>query len=193
MAANKKSMFSGFFFEPSEAAASAPGKGDKPVKQSSAPGKSDRTYAQTSASGKSDKVTPQSSASGKSDKVTPQKSAPGKSDKAIRQTSAPGKGDKVTPQTSAPGKTDSNRFKSEAAKKFAAGQQGLAKTRKPNSTASQGNKPNKPTKQVKQESSYKGNWAGAGAAKKPRSLQEAVRGADAGSGFLRNRLTGRNR
>ena len=180
MAANKKSMFSGFFFEPSEAAASAPGKGDKPVKQSSAPGKTDRTYAQTSAPGKSDKVTPQSSASGKSDKVTPQKSAPGK-------------GDKVTPQTSAPGKTDSNRFKSEAAKRFAAGQQGLAKPKKPSSTASQGNKPNKPTKQVKQESSYKGNWAGAGAAKKPRSLQEAVRGADAGSGFLRNRLTGRNR
>lgn len=100
------------------------------------------------------------------------------------------KGDKPA---AAPKKTFDGQFNSPAAKKAAAGRQGLATpVIKPDSTANAGKKGNKPTKQIKQ-GGYKGNWVNAGPAKKPRSMQEAVRGADAGASFMRGRLTGRNR
>lgn len=120
------------------------------------------------------------------------KSASGKSDRPSGSNSA-AKGDlkrSTTTSNAAPKKTFGTQFKSDAAKKFAA--KGQGQVSRANPVANQGKKADKPTKKISQ-GGYKGNWVNAGPAKKPRSLQEAVRGADAGSSFLRGRLTGRNR
>ena len=106
----------------------------------------------------------------------------GKSDSAAKQE-APSSNSSAKSNLSAP---------SSPKDKITRQMQGRNPDKKPSSTANAGKKADKPTKQVKQ-GGYKGNWVNAGPAKKPRSMQEAVRGADAGASFMRGRLTGRNR